>query len=149
MSNKLNKFELGWLSSAIDGEGSIGFDLKTNILRVGIYNTNKNFIDYAKKLLNGNVFIRPSTSERKVLYRVEIGSKDKIIFILKQIIPYLIIKKEIAIKVLELAKNKGRYNTKNCEVCGDKHYSRGLCLKCWYKNYGKQYHKKWRKSKIS
>lgn len=145
---KLNKFEIGWLSSAIDGEGSIGFDKKTRVLRVAVYNTNKEFIDYAQKLLNGNIFIRPKTEIRKVLYRVEIGGKENIINILQQIIPYLLIKKNIAIEVLEMAKNKGIYGVRGCRVCGEKHYSKGWCSKHWYQYYGKKYHKNWRKSKI-
>ncbi|MEW6557205.1 MAG: LAGLIDADG family homing endonuclease [Elusimicrobiota bacterium] len=149
VNRKLNNFELGWLSAAIDGEGSIGVNEKYNVIWVSISNTNKDFINYAKKLLHGNILIRPKTEKRKTLYKTEIGSKEKISCVLRQVIPFLLIKKDIAKTVLEIANRKGIYGIKKCKICNNKHYSKGFCEKHWYIKYGKKYYKSWYQLKKS
>lgn len=146
---KLNSNQKGWLASAIDGEGSITIDKKHKVYSLRVTNTNKEFVEYANKLFGerNNLYIdKRKIDGRKIMYVAHISNKKDVRKILKEIIPYLIIKKQQAIYLLEFTKNIRDYYMK-CKLCNEKHYSKGYCIKHWYQNYGKEYHKKWRASK--
>ena len=134
-------FEKGWLASAIDGEGSIRMVGKYNTVSVSVCNTNKEFVEYAHKLCDAKTKIREDNrhiGNRKTLYEVQIHSKEDILNVLPQILPYLIIKKNQAEKAIEVSKLK-KDRREKCQICENKHYSKGYCYKHWYEFIGKKY----------
>lgn len=149
MMTKLTDFEKGWICSAIDGEGCITYNLKNNSGGIRIANTNYDFIKYAYSVMKCSAKIRIDKRQmgnRKILYEAILNGKKQLVWIIPQIVNRLIIKKDKAKILLTCAKKRGEYK-QDCKLCNEKHYSRGYCIKHWYINYGKEYHKKWRASK--
>jgi len=105
------EIEKVWLACAIDTDGWIGIAKTPYGLtpRVRIYNTHLGFIQYAAELLHRKIktdirVTNHPNGSKKPCYRVDISGKP-CVNILKAILPYLIIKKEIAEEAIELEPN--------------------------------------------
>lgn len=102
------EIEKVWLACAIDTDGWIGIAKTPYGLtpRIRIYNTHLGFVQHAAKLIHRKIKIdirvtnHPNGS-RKPCYRVDISGKP-CVSILKEILPYLIIKKERANEGIKL-----------------------------------------------
>lgn len=116
----LSEFEKGYLSGLLDGEGSItvfknreqrglakrtrsklGFTLGIN---VRIHNTNLELLNHINAIYFGHIY--RSNKRKNSVYRWEIADKSKIIELLEQLIPYLIVKKDKAIRAVEFCKSR-------------------------------------------
>jgi len=110
---QLTEVEKAWLACAIDAEGSIIFnpdkrDKRNHLTRVVVvYNTDKSFIEHFANLVGGHIYIYDPNKigkghfGAKPRYEVYISGKNKILNLLTQIKPYLIIKKEKAQQVID------------------------------------------------
>ena len=120
--NKLSDAEASWLAGVIDGEGSIGLydygkEGRRGMIQMG--NTSKEFVEKFKDLIGGGSSIKRtvfgvSHKGRKPMYHYTLKGSARCYVVLKQIIPYLIIKKEKAIKIVEEIENKPFGRWKNC-----------------------------------
>lgn len=108
---KMKKANIAYLAGIIDGEGCI--TIYNRILRgkrnivpiVQVTNCNTNLLEWIKnKTEVGKIYKVVRTkqpSNWKDLYYWDIRNGKNIEFLLKQLLPYLIIKKEHAIKMIE------------------------------------------------
>lgn len=137
MLKKLSAYEKGWLAALIDGEGCIYNRREKKhygqerIGYISISNTSFELMEHGAKILGTKVRLARKGKiepKRKAVYCVEICHKKKLILLLPQLIPYLIIKKDKAMELLEEAKKRGDYGCPPC-WCGEKHYAKGLCYK--------------------
>lgn len=119
---KLKKEEASWLAGAIDGEGSIGlYDFRREGRRVSITlaNSNKDFVLRARKVIGcGSTVYRTnlhlSHKGRKPIYMYCLKGSNRCYWLLKQIIPYLIIKKDKASDIIKELENKPFGRWVNC-----------------------------------
>jgi hypothetical protein len=99
--------EKAWLACAIDSEGSVNLrrdsrHVDTMNLSVWFYNTNSEFAQRFADLSGGAIYSRgPRAFGKKDLYEVYVTSKGRIARILHATLPYLIVKREKAIQVLD------------------------------------------------
>jgi len=172
----MKKYEKSWLAGVIDGEGSIMiYDYidrrgwRNRHARIEIVNTNKNFIERAGKLLNldSKIIKQVRGKNRKPLYRARQANHKKVLSILTQILPYLIIKKNKAIEAIDFIKRtdwgkrrfsstrseslrkswklrniKWAINYDKCLNCGTtkfKHFGHGLCSRCYMRRWHKSH----------
>ncbi len=104
----LAETEKAWLAAAIDGEGSIGFyDFGREGRRVSITisNTNEPFIRRVKEIVGcgGSITRTAFASDhkgRKPIYHYNLKGSARCYKLLKQITPFLIIKREKAEKII-------------------------------------------------
>lgn len=111
----LNKIEKAYLAGIMDGEGSIGIT-KRKIRKRGItpeYRARLRITNVSKELMNfiedkiknqGSYYIcerKNRAPNRKTIYELEMGDRLTVKF-LKEVLPYLIIKKRHAENVIEL-----------------------------------------------
>jgi hypothetical protein len=119
----LKETDWAWLAGMLDGEGHLG------IRRGYSKNTNKNqratsqkeWLWFAPRISMSNTHIpsmeksammmdstltkrKPIKSNYRYIYIVEISARKKCIELLERIIPYMVIKKDIAILILEFCK---------------------------------------------
>jgi len=111
----LTETEKAWLACAIDSEGSIvigkGRVKKKHVIfvpMVNLSNTHQGYIDHARELINrvaGNSYTSRAhkSSVHKVVHRIGVMSFPRVTAILKEILPYLIIKKDRADNILAWA----------------------------------------------
>lgn len=107
-----------WLACAIDSEGtiqvakqrSVGMSTSAYGLRVIIYNSDAAYIDQTLAFLtaigveaNYNPSRRTSKIGKKLVTEIRVQSLDGVIALLKAVIPFLTMKKAIAVAVLGLA----------------------------------------------
>lgn len=115
----LNDFQKGYLAGLLDGEGSItiykntekrgknkrtrsklGFTLGQS---VKISNTNLELLNAVNQIALGRIY---KGSSKFHLYYWQISDKKKIVELLEQVLPYLIVKKDRAIKMIEFCKSR-------------------------------------------
>ncbi|MBI4029425.1 MAG: hypothetical protein HY376_03600 [Candidatus Blackburnbacteria bacterium] len=112
---QLDEVQKAWLAAAIDGEGCISYSLagltktgkkKWLNLFIGISNTDRRFLDAAQNFVGaGSIHAGSRYSYgKKVCYQWMLKGHQNIESLLIQIEPYLIIKKDKAIKMLEIIK---------------------------------------------
>jgi len=101
-----------YLAGIIDGEGFVwigkkkdtrikrGFTLR---YRVKITNQHKGLLEAIKEKYGGRLCLKKNQKE---CWDLIIYTKQEIMLILKDILPYLIVKKEIATKLFELLKQR-------------------------------------------
>lgn len=106
----LTKTEASWLAGVIDGEGSIGLycygkEGRRTLIQMG--NTSKTFVNHFKKLTGcGSQVVRKNFKKssghkgRKPMHYYSLKGSARCVAILKQVIPYLIIKRTKAIKII-------------------------------------------------
>jgi hypothetical protein len=112
----------------IDGDGSICKCKNRNafVLKVRIHNSNKTLMEWLKKIIGtGNISYLPPAIERNGYkhtlprWTYEVGAKVDILYLLEQIEPYLIIKKEKAqtiIRLIPSMKRPTKYKRAHGEV---------------------------------
>lgn len=113
----LSESEATWLACAVDGEGYIGLYHETPMpgkwptVNVSVINTDRRFVDYAARLMSGFIRTYPQTSKsshygNKDLHRAEIKGHRMVLALLKQIEPYLIIKRDKANYVMNFIQSR-------------------------------------------
>jgi hypothetical protein len=100
--------DLVWLAAAIDGEGSIIHSVNhkrgTECWKVEVFNTNREFVEKAAKILGGRIYVREHENPNwSPCYHTEVADRKKLKELLPKLLPYLIIKRGLAQKALEWA----------------------------------------------
>ena len=126
---KFTPTEAAWLAGVVDGEGSIGlYDYGREGKRVQIQmgNTNKAFVEEMKRIIGGigSTVYRTKFSKggkephigRKPMFHYTLKGSLRCYFVLKQVIPYLIIKKEKAQSIINKLENEPFGRWKNTTV---------------------------------
>lgn len=111
---KLKKWEAAWLAGAIDGEGSIGlydYGKEGRRVMIQIANSNFKFLEFAKKIIGcGSLHKRnrnsPSHWGKKIIQQYGLKGSNRCYHLLRQIIPFLIIKKQKALDIIKELEEK-------------------------------------------
>ena len=106
---KLNKKNSIWLACAIDCDGNLFFKKKGkknfNRCSICVCNTSLKLILLANKIMKGSIYKIPfyesDIKRKKLMYRAYQGHHEKCLVILNKILPYLIVKKQYAIKMIK------------------------------------------------
>ncbi len=112
--NRLSAVEAAWLAGVIDGEGSIGlynFGKEGRRVEIQVSNTNIEFVANVRKFIGcGSSVMRSKFGilhkGRKPIYHYMLKGSARCYVVLKQILPYLIIKKGLAEKILKEIEEK-------------------------------------------
>ena len=120
-----------YLAGFIDGEGYISLithkDIRTKRgytldVRFQIDNTNKLILERIQELIGGTIGLKSkSTDKWKEVYRLELKDLNRIEKVVKQILPYIFIKKEQCKLIIDYCRarknniNKG-YSNKELEI---------------------------------
>ena len=116
-----SNFEKGWLSATVDGEGSISYHRRHDRYMVTIYNINLELLEKFRDMI-----AIPGTPPRKIyapkrtkaglgnhtVYEISVCNRAEILSILTQIQDFLIVKRVVAIKAIELMSKKKGYKLK-------------------------------------
>lgn len=104
--DNLTEAEKGYIAGFLDGEGCITFCANGNKTKaiypkINFYNTHKETIDWIAKSLDGKTLrkstdIRKDKTHKKNNYAITIGKISDVFLMIKQIYPYLKIKKKQA-----------------------------------------------------
>lgn len=124
--------EMVWLACAIDGEGWLGLYTqgKWPVVEIGITNTNVAFIQHVIKIVGGKVRSQKNgitAMGNKPLFRTSIKGHEHVLSVLKDILPYLIIKQEKAAEMIKFIEGR-EWGINSPE--GKKHKIEGL-KKMW------------------
>jgi hypothetical protein len=111
---KLLKSEAAWLAGVIDGEGSIGlydYGREGRRAMIQLANTNKSFVDRARELIGCGSGINRSQwhkshKGRKVMFMYSLKGSNRCYHLLKQIVPFLIIKRQKALDIIRELEEK-------------------------------------------
>jgi len=114
---EIRKFEIweaSWLAGVIDGEGSIGlYDYGKEGRRVCIQlsNTDKDFVNEVRRIIGCGSQVNRSKwhkshKGRKQMYLYCLKGSNRCYWTLKQILPYLIIKKGKAVNIIKELEEK-------------------------------------------
>lgn len=111
---KLKRWEASWLAAVIDGEGSIGLYNYGNEGRrvcIQMSNTSEEFVSRMREIIGGGsnvnrISLHKSHKGRKQMYIYSLKGSNRCYKILKQIIPFLVIKKQKAIDIIEELEEK-------------------------------------------
>ena len=109
---QMSSEECSWLAGVIDGEGSLGlynYGREGRRVQILVINTNEAFVAHARALVGtGSSVMRCYyTSKlakfpRKLpIYQWALKGSIRCVEVLKQIVPYLIIKKALALSIIE------------------------------------------------
>lgn len=117
-----SEMEKAWLASTIDGEGSIGiYDYGREGRRICIQmgNTSEEYVKRMREIIGcGSTVYRHNFHNthlgKKPMYHYALKGSARCYKVLKQIIPYLIIKKEKAISMIEEVESKPFGRWRNC-----------------------------------
>jgi hypothetical protein len=115
----VTKEQWAYIACAVDGEGTIGFHkVKAGkhgrksdgfLPRVAVTNTNYAFLEWIGTQLGGHPHLaHKATETRKACYVWEVRCGPRVTAILKNLLPYLIIKKQQAIVMLEYCDRRSR-----------------------------------------
>lgn len=99
---KFKKWESSWLAGMIDGEGSVGiynYGKEGRRIQIQIGNTDSKLIDRFREIIGcgSTVFrtnIHISHKGRKPMYQYNLKGSNRCYWVLKQVLPYLITKKD-------------------------------------------------------
>ena len=116
-----------WAAGIVDGEGYIGIyprkDFDSYHTEVTVANTDKKMVDKLKSLWGGVVFLRKSRGDKyKDIFEWQIKHRGIVPF-LKNILPFLVVKKEKALLLLEL---QTRMSCKNYRRRGIPEIEKGI-----------------------
>ncbi len=111
---KLKKTEATWLAAVIDGGGSIGiynYGREGRRVCIQMSNTNKEFVEKMREIIGcGSQVIRTNIHKthkgKKPMYQYVLKGSNRCYRVLRQIIPYLIIKKEKAREIVKELEEK-------------------------------------------
>lgn len=106
----MDEIEKAWFACAIDGEGTIAIRRSKNRaspVRLMIYNTCIAFLKRAQQIVpDGRIYMMP---KRQAMWKQEgqftLNAHKKVINVLQQILPYLIVKKELAEEAIKIIQN--------------------------------------------
>ncbi|KKN79325.1 hypothetical protein LCGC14_0341070 [marine sediment metagenome] len=101
--------EATWLACAVDGEGWLGLYTKYKwpVVEIGITNTSVAFLQYAVKIAGGKVRNgRKGGDGKKAMFRMSIKGHKHVLIVLKDIFPYLIIKKGKALEMMQFIEGR-------------------------------------------
>ena len=109
----LQNYEASWLAAAIDGEGSIGkynYGKEGRRVIVTVNNTNEQFIDRVKEYVGCGSKVKyakfnESHKGTKPIYTYSLKGCARCYWLLNQLLPYLIIKKEKVIAIIQELEN--------------------------------------------
>lgn len=100
----LNETDWAYIAGLFDGEGSIYFN---KVCWLEIHNTHLETLEMIqKKLKAGYVYGKESKISTKNCYRLRFNRFREVYLILIKLLPYLSIKREKVIEVLNIIKNK-------------------------------------------
>lgn len=88
-----------WVACALDAEGWIGYRLNKYV-RIQVVNTNLDFIKNVQRIMGGMIKLKKVALGFKQQYVVELNTQGEVLRILREILPYLIIKKQRAINAI-------------------------------------------------
>lgn len=91
-----------WLAATVDTDGNIYLH-KNGQPEIEVFNTNRDLVEKAAEVLKANVTAEKREG-RKTLYKTRKHGAGAVIPILKQIEPYLIVKRDVAKEILGSAK---------------------------------------------
>lgn len=99
---KFKKWEAAWVAAIIDGEGSVGiynYGREGRRVQIQMGNTDSNLVSRLREIIGcgSTVFrtrIHLSHKGRKSMYQYSLKGSNRCYWVLKQICPYLITKKE-------------------------------------------------------
>ncbi len=119
---KLSEIDSAWLAGVIDGEGSIGlydYGKEGRRVLIQIGNTNEQFVQKVKELIGCGSSINRQHfggghKGRKAMYHYTLKGSARCYVILKQIYPYLIIKKDLAERIIKEIETAPFGRWKNC-----------------------------------
>jgi len=123
----LSDRDRGYLAGLFDGEGSISVGwTKTGVLvaELSVTNTNRDVLEYVKELVGGGT-IRGDRrrGERKLAYKFSISKKGHVYGILKELLPEVIIKRDVIGLTVELLDKFFRIYTINERWTGVQYHS--------------------------
>ncbi len=103
--------ELSWLACAIDGEGWVGLYRRGRrypLVEVGVTNSDQAFLLQVANLTGGTIRVANHRKEprKKQMFRVSVTGHLRVLAILKEVIPYLIIKKEKAREIIDFIEGR-------------------------------------------
>lgn len=111
---KFKKWEAVWLAAMLDGEGSVGlYDYGREGRRVQIQmaNTDKKLVDEFKNIIGcGSTVFRTNIHKthkgRKIMYQYMLKGSNRCYWVLKQVIPFLISKRNKASDIIAQLEEK-------------------------------------------
>lgn len=114
-TDHLSETDKAYLAGIVDGEGCINIGEKISSKSIRILNTDKNLIEWLSMIFNSPITIRYPKSDdiynRKIYYSTHILRHNDMIEFLKLILPYLRIKKELAIRSIDYLEKRMAYLT--------------------------------------
>ena len=109
--------DAAWLAAAIDGEGTITVTKRKNKIvgdgyspKITIGNNCEEFVEKARRIIgHGGIYSRKYEirGESRITYQFNVGSRGVILLVLKEILPYLIVKKNNAEKIIAWLESNG------------------------------------------
>lgn len=125
----LSEVDKGYIAGMIDGEGTISISQFhrnggiTLIPYIKIGNTNKDVITYLHERIGGNAQTRhrPGNDHHKPCYYTVTSSGARVLGLLPEILPYLIIKRKQAELLMEFCQS--RFHALNGKSSKEAHYS--------------------------
>lgn len=101
--------EKAYMAGIFDGEGSLSITNRENHssywgLQIGM--TNREVLELFQKKLDGHILKEKLEANRKQMYRYQLRNQNRIYFFLKEILPYLIVKREKSKEFIKYIENK-------------------------------------------
>ncbi len=93
----MNSKDASWLSAALDGEGTISF--RGYGISLMVANSCREFVERAAEIMGGMVVgpqIDKRAGNRRPMYSAQLHKHQKVLSVLRCILPYLIVKKQKA-----------------------------------------------------
>ena len=111
---KFKKWEASWLAAIIDGEGSIGlydFGREGRRVQIQMANTDDSLVKRAREIIGcGSTVFRTNLHKthkgRKQMFQYSLKGSNRCYWVLKQISPFLITKKQKAYDIITELENK-------------------------------------------
>ena len=110
--NILTPEESAYLAGFLDGDGSITIysnNRKNPKVIIRFFNTNLDVINWIKNKLGRNCYYRQysgSSLSKKKQYQIAIQKSIDVYYLLKSMLPYLIVKKDIARKAIQILEER-------------------------------------------
>jgi hypothetical protein len=119
---------LGYIAGIFDGEGTIVNDRGKGTWYVNIYSTNREVIGWLLTF-GGLSYTRPvskasSPLSRKDAYVWNIATRDSVLCFVSALIPFLIIKRDVAAQALTDLQNKPKLSTSRLRATQSQHNAR-------------------------
>ncbi len=111
---KFKTWEAAWLAGVIDGEGSIGlytYGKEGRRVLIQLANTSKEFVDRVREVIGcGSQVNRTNQHKshkgRKPMHSFSLKGSTRCYWVLQQITPFLIIKKQLALNIIKELEEK-------------------------------------------